>query len=75
MYTEGRGGGRHEYLQTVCLQKNFVDAGNCIGCGKCEKICPQSLEIRNKLKEADKELLPFYYKIGLRIIKKLGFLG
>ncbi len=75
MYTEGKGSGRHEYLQTVCLQKDFTEPGSCIGCGKCEKICPQGLEIRKELKEADKELLPFYYRIGLKIIKKLGFLG
>lgn len=75
MYTEGRGGGRHEYLQTVCLQKDFADAGACIECGRCEQHCPQHLEIRKKLKEADRELLPFYYKLGLKIIKKLGFIG
>ena len=74
-FTEGKGSGRHEYLQTVCLQKDFTEPGSCIGCGKCEKICPQGLEIRKELKEADKELLPFYYRIGLKIIKKLGFLG
>ncbi len=75
MYTEGRGSGRHEYLQTVCLQKDFADAGSCIECGRCEQHCPQHLEIRENLKEADGELLPFYYKIGIKLIKKLGFLG
>ncbi len=75
MYTENKGGGRHEYLQTVCLQKESADIGSCVGCGKCEKSCPQHLEIRKKLKEADKELLPFYYKAGLKLIKKFGFLG
>ncbi len=75
MYTEGRGSGRHEYLQTVCLQKDFADAGSCIECGRCEQHCPQHLEIRENLKEADDKLLPFYYKIGIKLIKKLGFLG
>ncbi|MDO4313607.1 MAG: aldo/keto reductase [Eubacteriales bacterium] len=71
MYTEKRGGGRHEYLQTVCLQKEFHEIARCVECGKCESHCPQHLEIRKKLKEADKELLPFYYKIGLKIVRKL----
>lgn len=75
MYTEGKGSGRHEYLQTVCLQKDFADVGSCVECGKCEEICPQHLEIRKKLKEADKNLLPWYYKIGLKAVKKMGFLG
>lgn len=75
MYMEGKGSGRHEYLQTVCLQKDFADVGSCVECGKCEEICPQHLEIRKKLKEADKNLLPWYYKIGLKAVKKMGFLG
>ena len=75
MYTEGKGSGRHEYYQTVCLQKDFAYAGSCIQCGRCEQHCPQHLEIREKLKEADRKLLPFCYKIGIKLIKKLGFLG
>lgn len=72
MYTEKRGGGRHEYLQTVCLRKEFVEISRCVECGKCESHCPQHLEIRRQLKEADRELLPFYYKIGLKVVRKLG---
>lgn len=30
-------------------------AGDCIGCGRCEEICPQHLEIRKLLKEASAE--------------------
>ena len=29
---------------------------NCIGCGKCESVCPQHLSIREDLKRAQKEL-------------------
>ena len=72
MYTEKKGAGRHEYLQTVCLQKDFRAVSACVECGKCESHCPQHLAIRQKLKEADGKLLPFYYKIGLKVVKKLG---
>ena len=71
MYTERKGDGRHEYLQTVCLQKGFVPVSACVRCGKCESHCPQHLNIREKLQEADSVLLPFYYKIGLKILGKL----
>lgn len=30
-------------------------ASDCIGCGKCEKICPQHLPVRNLLKDVAKE--------------------
>lgn len=31
-------------------------AKNCIECGKCEKVCPQKLEIRRDLKKVQKDL-------------------
>lgn len=38
------------------LSKNCAPASACIGCGKCEQHCPQSIAIRKQLKEAAKEL-------------------
>lgn len=35
--------------------ENGGRAGDCIGCGKCEKICPQHLPIRELLKKVSKE--------------------
>lgn len=73
MYTENKGSGRKEYLQIVALQKEMSDISNCVECGKCESHCPQHIEIRKKLKEAQKNLQPWYYKIGVKIVRLFKF--
>jgi uncharacterized protein len=37
-------------------------ASLCQDCGKCEKLCPQHLPIRNNLKIVAKEMEPFYFR-------------
>lgn len=73
MYTENKKSGRSEYLQIIALQKEMSDISNCVECGKCEMHCPQHIEIRKKLKEARKELLPFYYRIGIKLVRLFKF--
>ncbi len=70
MYTEGKHSGRWEFAQTVGLRKQNQTASQCIGCGKCEKHCPQNIAIREELKKADKALRPITYKIGIAVAKK-----
>ena len=73
MYIENKKSGRLEYHQIVALQKEMSDISNCVECGKCEMHCPQHIEIRKKLKEAQKELQPWYYKIGVKAIRLFKF--
>ena len=73
MYTEGKSAGRFQYAQAVSLTKEPCFASQCVGCGKCEQHCPQSIPIREKLKEADKKLRPLPYKIGINLARKYMF--
>ncbi len=73
MYIESKGQGRSQFIQTVGLTKEPAFATQCVGCGKCERHCPQNIPIREKLKEADKALRPLPYKIGIGIARKIMF--
>lgn len=61
---------RFEFARGMGVKKNPGFASLCVGCGKCEQHCPQHLPIRLKLKEADKELRPLPYKVGIDIARK-----
>ena len=65
MYAEGKMDGRMQFAQTVGMTRRPAFATQCVGCGKCEKHCPQGIPIREKLKEADKALRPLPFKIGI----------
>ena len=70
MYMEGKSGGRHEYFQTVALRKTPSFASQCVGCGRCEKHCPQHISIIQELKKADRELRPLHYRIAIAAARK-----
>ena len=65
-FSESKITGFREYFMCTTFRKNATCASNCIGCGKCEKHCPQGLPIRKYLQDAKKELeIP-----GYALIKK-----
>ena len=70
MYMEKKNATRFEYARNVGLRREPSFASQCVGCGKCEQHCPQKIDIRNKLKEADKALRPLPIKIGLGVARK-----
>ena len=70
-YMEKNPRARFEFAQNMGLRKQPGFASQCIGCGKCEQHCPQHIDIREKLKEADRALRPLPYKIGVNIVRKI----
>jgi len=51
----------------TALRKDSTAILNCVGCGKCEQHCPQNIPIREKLKEAQKELETPIYRIARKV--------
>jgi len=65
-YGEDKKNAFMDYLKCTTFRKNSTGAGNCIGCGKCEKHCPQNIAIRQELQAVQKVMeTPLY-----RAIKK-----
>ena len=62
-HAESKFSGFREYMMCTALRKNPASASQCIGCGKCERHCPQNIQIRDMLKKAGKELENPVYKV------------
>ncbi|MCR4691338.1 MAG: aldo/keto reductase [Lachnospiraceae bacterium] len=73
MYTEKKNSARFNYAQNVGMRKDPAFASQCVSCGKCEQHCPQHLAIREELKNADKALRPFHFKVGINVARKFMF--
>ncbi len=73
MYIESKRQGRFQYAQTVGLTREPAFADRCIGCGRCEKHCPQEIPIREKLKEAGRALRPLPYRLGINAARRFLF--
>lgn len=73
MYAFDKKEARMEYFRLVGLRKEPGTPGLCVGCGKCESHCPQGINIREKMKEAEKAVYPWYFKVATFFMKKMMF--
>lgn len=67
VYSESKFSGMKEYFMSNALRKEPTLASQCIGCGKCEKHCPQSISIRRELKNAQKTLETPVFKAARKV--------
>ena len=67
-YSDGRLRGLIEYFMCTAVRKDSTAAGNCIGCGRCEKHCPQHIEIRKQLQAARKSMEGPLYRMGRKLV-------
>lgn len=59
------------YLRTLGgLSDNPAYASICTGCGKCEKHCPQNIEIRKELKQIKKEMEGPFLNTAMKMARK-----
>ena len=73
-YSEGLFAGFKDYLMCTALRKDATSASNCVGCGKCEKHCPQKLPIRQELKKARRKLEgPIYHLVRWIILRMRAY--
>ena len=68
-FSEGRIGAAMDYLKCTTLRKNASAASACIGCGSCEKHCPQAIAIHSELKEAQKVLETPLFQAAQKFLK------
>ena len=72
-HSEGKFWGLVEYFMCTTLRSKGCAASNCVDCGKCEQHCPQGIPIRQKLKEARKDLETPLYRFACKIAKLFRF--
>ncbi len=72
-YSESKFWGWIDYVMCTALRKNSAAASNCIECGKCEKHCPQAIQIRKELKTVAKTMENPMYHLVRKIATVLKF--
>ena len=69
--SEGKFAGLKEHFMCSAVRQVSTAAYNCIGCGKCESHCPQSIPIRLELKNVQKALEGPLYRTARKVVELL----
>ena len=71
-YTDSFYIGMKQYFMCNALRTNPSGASNCIKCGKCQRHCPQGIEIPKELERVKRRMENPLYKIAKGIAGKIG---
>jgi len=74
-YSEGWFWREREHFMNTALRKNSTAASNCVDCGKCEKHCPQGIEIRKELQNVRRELEDGKFRLFRQVLKVFRIFG
>ena len=70
-YTHGRVTSLVMYITSTAANREGKSlASSCVGCGKCERHCPQKIEIRRELAAVKRRMEPFWFGITMKIMRK-----
>ena len=70
-YTDSWFGGMSAYFMCTTLRQDKTIASKCVGCGKCEKHCPQQIPIREQLKNVKRRMENPAYKVAKAVADKI----
>lgn len=70
-FSQGYATGFREYFMCTVLRNKKSNASLCVGCGACEKKCPQHLKIRNGLKAVVRRFENPLFKAGNAVAGKI----
>lgn len=74
-HAESQAGAKREHLKCTLFRKNHTCASNCVGCGTCEKHCPQGIQIRRELENVKRDLEGPMFQAARRVLKMLRIFG
>ncbi len=69
-YSEGWFSGIREYVMCTTIKRQLSNASLCKKCGKCERHCPQNIEIPRRLAEVSRTMEGPVYRIAAWFIRK-----